>query len=236
MLLLEDLRYELARQRAMRVQPVNGTLELVGESFIASEPTIFGKPNEDYIERELEWYLSGSLNVNDIPGGAPRIWKQVATPDGEINSNYGFLFFSEENGLQLDNVVKHLLADPLTRRATAVYTRPTIHQDWNRDGMSDFICTNAVQYLIRDGRLDVIVQMRSNDVVFGYRNDYAWHKYCQQVVLDDLNYHRDRIWDGDVDEIRPGRIIWHAASLHIYERHFHLLDHFLETGDPFGDL
>ena len=35
-------------------------------SFIADEPAIFGTPSEDYIQKELDWYLSGSTNVNDI--------------------------------------------------------------------------------------------------------------------------------------------------------------------------
>lgn len=221
MLYMEDLRDEFARLR-VEGKVVNGTLELIGESFLASEPTIFGAPSNDYTKREIDWYVSGSLNVNDIPGGAPVIWKRVATPEGEINSNYGFLFFDEKNGSQLENVVKHLLADINTRRATAVYTRPSIHEDWNRDGMQDFICTNAVQYLVRDGKLNVIVQMRSNDVVFGYRNDYAWHRYAQNCVLADLA--------ANGVKLQPGRIVWHAASLHIYERHFWLLDEYIETG------
>lgn len=227
MLRIEDLRDEFARARKDGLI-TNGTIELVGESFIASEPTIFGAPNEDYIKRELAWYKSGSLNVNDIPGGAPKIWKAVATPDGFINSNYGWLMFDEANGMQIEQVVQHLLADPQTRRATAVYTRPTIHQDWNRDGMTDFICTNAVQYLIRDGQLVVVVQMRSNDVIFGYRNDYAWHKYLQELILSDLEAH------GIV--YGAGPIIWHAASLHVYERHFWILDHFVDTGDAFPEV
>lgn len=222
MLHMEDLRYEFARLRRTG-KTVNGTIELIGESFIATEPTIFVKPNHDYIAREIEWYKSGSLNVNDIPGGAPKIWEQVSSTDGLINSNYGYLFFSEENGLQLDNVVKHLLEDFGTRRATAVYTRPSIHSEWDYDGMSDFICTNAVQYLIRDNRLEVVVQMRSNDAIFGYRNDYAWHRYAQQVVASALADH------GVYVEI--GKMTWNAASLHVYERHFYLIDHFIETGE-----
>lgn len=207
---------------------VNGTLEIVGESFIADEESIFGQPNQDYIDRELAWYQSGSLNVNDIPGGAPTIWKRVATPTGEINSNYGHLLFSEENGLQFEHVVQALIADPGTRRATAIYTRPSMHADWNRDGMSDFVCTNAVQYLIRENQLVMVVQMRSNDVVFGYRNDYAWHRWTQQQLIKDLAEHGIHV--------EPGSIIWNAASLHIYERHFWILDHFIETGDPFPQV
>ena len=222
MLTVDDIRYDLADAYASG-RFVGNTVEIVGSSFIADEPTIFGLVNNDYVARELDWYKSGSLNVNDIPGGAPAIWKRVATPTGEINSNYGHLFLSEENGNQIEHVVRHLLQDPQSRRATAVYTRPSIHEDWNRDGMQDFICTNAVQYFLRSGRLQVVVQMRSNDVVFGYRNDYAWHRYAQQLVIDDLKSH-------DVHVVAGG-VVWQASSLHIYDRHFWILDEFIKSGN-----
>ena len=32
------------------------TIEMIGASFIADEPAIFGKPNWDYINSEIEWY------------------------------------------------------------------------------------------------------------------------------------------------------------------------------------
>jgi len=202
---------------------VGDTVEILGASFIASDKTIFGKPNEDYIRREIQWYLSKSLFVDDIPVKTPLIWRQIASDSGEINSNYGYLFLAKENGSQLDAVVDHLIQDSGSRRATAVYTNPFIHKQWNRDGMSDFICTNAVQYLIRDGKLEVVVQMRSNDAIFGYRNDYAWQKYAQDLVVDKLAS------NGLVYE--PGNIIWNAASLHIYKRHFELISNYAASGD-----
>ena len=52
--------------------------------------------------------------------------------------------------------------------------------------------------------------MRSNDVIFGYRNDYAWQKY----VLDKLS------WDLHV---QSGDIHWQVQNLHVYERHFELV-------------
>ena len=99
-------------------------LEIINANFIADEPTIFGSPNENYIKRELEWYKSKSLNVNEIPGGAPTIWKQVADMDGWINSNYGWCIWSSENFSQYDNVREELLKNPESRRATMIYTRP----------------------------------------------------------------------------------------------------------------
>ena len=185
-------------------------IELVGESFIADQPAIFGTVNQEYVQHELDWYLSTSLNVNDIPGGPPKIWQQVSDKDGFINSNYGWCIFHPDNGFQYDRTKEELLKNPWSRRAIMIYNRPSMHMDYNLNGMSDFMCTNAVQYLIRDDKLNAVVQMRSNDVVFGYKNDYAWQKFVLDKLAADL-------------EIDPGKIIWNAGSLHVYERHFKLV-------------
>jgi thymidylate synthase len=184
------------------------TIEMIGATFEADEPTIFGDVNDDYIQRELEWYKSMSLYVDDIPGITPAIWKKVADRGGKINSNYGWAIYHKDNYLQYANVLNELQFSPNSRRAVMIYTRPTMWNDYNRDGMSDFMCTNTVQYMIRDEQLVVIVQMRSNDVVFGYRNDYAWQKYVAFHMTKDLKL------------TKQPKIIWHVGSLHVYERHF----------------
>ena len=196
------------------------TLEILGASFIADEPSIFGEVNEDYVARELEWYLSQSLNVNDIPGETPKIWQAVASKDGLINSNYGYLVFNEKNFSQYQNVLAELKANPNSRRAVMIYTRPSMHNEYNTDSMSDFICTNAVQYLIRDGRLHVVVQMRSNDAWAGYRNDYAWQVYVQTLLANGLG-------------VLTGDIIWQVGNLHLYERQFYLVEHYAKTGETY---
>lgn len=185
-------------------------LEIVGVSFLADESAIFGKVNEEYVKKELSWYMSTSLNVNDIPGGAPAIWKQVADADGFINSNYGWAIFSEDNYDQYFNTLVELKKNPQSRRAEMIYTRPNMWNDYNKNGRSDFMCTEAVQYFIRNDQLDVVVKMRSNDVVFGYKNDYAWQKHVQERLARDL-------------QVDVGDIIWQVGSLHVYERHFNLV-------------
>lgn len=192
------------------------TVEIIGQSFIANEDLIFGERNTDYVERELAWYKSMSLNVNDIPGETPKIWKQVATPEGLINSNYGYLVYSNENYSQFNNVISELVRNPDSRRAIMVYTRPSIWYEYDKDGMSDFICTNAVQYMIRDRKLHAVVSMRSNDAVFGFKNDYAWQQYILKELLAKINISEPSVKLGD--------IIWCAGSLHVYERHFQYID------------
>ena len=44
------------------------TVELQNIHFICDKDYIVREPNYDYAKREIEWYESQSLNVNDIPG------------------------------------------------------------------------------------------------------------------------------------------------------------------------
>ena len=189
------------------------TIELLGASFIANEEAIFGTPNRDYIETELEWYESESTNVNDIYDDyreAPAAWLMTANAHGEINSNYGHLIYGEKYYNQYDQVVEELTQNPDSRRASMIYTRPSIWIEYNENGKNDFICTNSVTYYIRDHALHCVVQMRSNDVIFGYRNDYAWQDYVLRHLANDLS-------------IDPGDIHWQVQNLHVYERHFDMV-------------
>jgi len=191
-------------------------IEVVGASFLADEESIFRKPNYTYIAAELDWYEGMSLSVYDLCGGEPpKIWEDISSRWGEINSNYGWCIYSQSNGEQYARCLETLLGHRESRRAIMIYTRPQMQLEWNRDGMNDFICTNAVQYLIRNGRMHAVVQMRSNDVVFGYINDRAWqyHVLCQLVA--DYNAHLS-----ESEKVVVGDIHWCVGSLHVYERHF----------------
>jgi len=199
------------------------TIELIGASFIADSPAIFGEPNQDYIDAEIKWYETESTNINrlaEIYGKAPAAWQYSANEHGEINSNYGTLIYGEQYHNQYENVLNELLENPDGRRATMVYNRPSIWIDYKTDDKNDFICTNAVAYYIRDGLLHAVVQMRSNDVVFGYRNDYAWQLHVMQQLCDDLNANSLRMFDDPLD---VGTMTWQVQNLHVYERHFNLV-------------
>ena len=196
------------------------TIEMLGASFIADQSSIFGKPADEYIAKEIEWYESQSTNINDIYGDerpAPAAWEYAADKHGNINSNYGKLIFSEVYFDQFNSVVFELDDNRDTRRASMIYTRPSIWTEFDKGGMSDFICTNSVTYYIRYNVLHAVVQMRSNDVVFGYKNDYAWQQYVLKKVCD--AYNKLNMFD----PIEPGDIVWQVQNLHVYERHFNLV-------------
>lgn len=190
------------------------TIEIIGQSYIVDEDVIFGTLNHEYSQKEVQWYLSESLNVYDMPN-TPQIWRQVCDSNGYINSNYGWCIFSKENGQQYKHCLRTLRKDKDSRRAMMHYTRPSMQWEYNKNGMSDYMCTNHVQILIRDNKLNYILSQRSCDSVFGYKSDIFWAKYVHNRLLEDLkeNY----------PDLELGDLIHQVGSLHIYERHFNLV-------------
>ena len=68
--------------------------------------------------------------------------------------------------------------------------------------------------MIRDNKLIYVVNMRSNDAIFGYKNDKAWHDYVHDRAIGAL--------EKTYPELTKGQMYWNAGSLHIYPRHFNL--------------
>lgn len=212
----EDIKNILVEKYKNKDFDATGNISIVAASFIADKPYIIREPNQEYVERELAWYLSESLNVHDIPGKTPKIWEQVSDADGFINSNYGWTTFSKENFSQFDRVAEELANNRASRQGVVIFIRPTMHDDSKRNGMHDFICTYCYNFKIEHNKLYMIVNMRSNDCVFGYDNDYAFADYVFDKMLEELHK--------TYPELSKGEMFWRADNFHVYERHFKYLD------------
>lgn len=211
-----DIRNTLKEKYREKNFDATGNVSIIAASFVATEPYIIREPNTDYIERELQWYLSESLNVHDIPGNTPKIWEQCADKDGFINSNYGWTTFSKENYSQFDKVLFELATNKNSRQGVVIFIRPTMHEDSKRNGMHDFICTYCYNFKIEDNKLYMIVNMRSNDCVFGYDNDYAFADYVFDKMLNELQK--------TYPDLEKGVMFWRADNFHCYPRHFKYLE------------
>ena len=235
MMTTEDIKAELIQKYKNNDFRIlyNGTVktvEIQNAHFICDKDWIIREPNYEYANREIEWYKSQSLFVEDIPGKTPAIWEQSADKDGKINSNYGWCIWSNENGNQYRCCLNTLVKDPYSRQAVMLYTRPSMQKDANENGRHDFMCTYSVQCFLNDKvddsipgqlipyyELKYIVYMRSNDVVYGFTSDYQWHKYVQTKLAEDLSKKLNCT-------VIPEQIEWNAGSLHVYERHFKYLE------------
>lgn len=165
-----------------------------------------------YIQAELDWYLSQDrcIKGHELIETNP-IWQRISA-NNYVNSNYGWCVFSDENGSQYKHVLKHLNNDLYTKHATIIYTRPSIHEEYNdgKHATYDMMCTMYTDCLVRYNRLDYIVHQRSSDAWNGLRNDLAWHQFMFNKILDDLNKTHG-------NSILPGMIYFNIDSCHIYK-------------------
>jgi thymidylate synthase len=173
------------------------------------------KTPENYVAAELEWYNSMDLSVDKI-GETAKIWKQIASEEGKVNSNYGWCIYSDENYNQYQHCLEELKNIPDSRRACMIYQRPSMWEDYNYKGMSDFICTWGTHWFIRNGKLLCLVLMRSNDGVYGIGADFAWACHVYMKLYEDLKE--------TYQDLSIGSIIWCPDSFHVYEKHFNMLE------------
>lgn len=108
---------------------------------------------------------------------------------------------------QLDMCYRRLNEDPDTRRAVCVINNPIYDQI---DSSLDVPCTMSFQFLNRGGLLDMIVFMRSNDLVKGYPNDTCEFQWFQEILAG---------WLG----LEVGAYHHIVGSLHVYEKDFRLI-------------
>ncbi len=157
------------------------------------------KWNPVYAEAEWQWYLSGDRNIaklGELYGKVPEIWKRMAFPNGNVNSNYGWQWRRND---QIDYVVNLLRNEPETRQATI-----SIYDGKEHDTFAfDTPCTYAVQFTIVNNRLDMCVVMRSNDLWYGFCNDQYCFSRMQEMVCNELN-------------IELGTYYHFAHNMHLY--------------------
>jgi thymidylate synthase len=181
------------------------------------------KTNDAYVAKELIWYLSQDRNIDGWVDDV-KIWQLTADKNGLVNSNYGWCIFSKENGSQFENALQELIASPDSRRASMIYTRPSMWHDWNENERNDFMCTHYVQVYIRNNELQYHVHQRSCDTIFGFFNDFAWHCYVY------MRFHKEYLnKTGESLRTSESSMKYIIDSLHVYERHFDLVKKIVEA-------
>lgn len=174
------------------------------------------KFNLDYAKKETLWYLRGDRFDTSICQEAGA-WNTLVQPDGGINSNYGQDIF--QGPKLFDWVIEELTRDKMSRRAVM----PLGRADMLGADNSDHRCTMFISYLIRDNRLIQSVHMRSNDAIFGLTNDVFFFGLLHQMVLVCLQEVYPDLELGEYHHI--------VDSIHVYERHFSMLDRLLSEND-----
>ena len=174
--------------------------------------------NWKYLAGEMAWYLKQDRDVDYI-GNFSNFWSRITNPDtNEINSNYGSLVFNKE---QFGWVVDSLVADKNSRQAIMFFNQPKFQFEGNKD----FVCTMYANFFIRENKLNMKVQMRSNDIFYGLTFDAPFFSFLlQSIHIKLLETYPD---------LQLGDYYHFTDNLHFYERHFSLADSIkIEKIDP----
>ena len=200
--------------------------------------------NLKYLLGEFIWYITGQ---NTPEGILPysKFWINITNSGdhdgyekGSINSNYGNRLFGHSalgafydgnpytgSGVgeinQWQETVDLLTRDRDTRQAIM-----NIHVPSDRHvGNKDVPCTMTLQWFIRENRLHLIVNMRSNDVILGFTNDvfqFTMLQECMQVQLKEV-----------YPELELGHYFHNAGSMHVYSRHFEMAEKIIASDKAF---
>src|SRR5690606_17999250 len=97
---------------------------------------------------------------------------------------------TEQDGIkrtdQLEYVVKILTKDPSSRQAVISITDPANDQldfQGNLVETKDIPCCRLIQFMIVDGKLDMTVYFRSNDILFGLQQVNVFNNTFIQEML-----------------------------------------------------
>lgn len=179
-----------------------GVIELTGVTLLFNDPTtvmlpvgVNRKVNTKLAAVEALQLISGTFDADLIRRTAPGYAEVLVDPD---DPNYGA--YGPRLRHQLDEVYRELRARPTSRRAVlSIWREDDLYHDGDRP------CTLTLQFLVRDGRLELIVNMRSQDVWLGVPYDVFMFSQLQLSLARQL-------------AVDVGRYTHHVGSLHLYDR------------------
>lgn len=155
-----------------------------------------------FMAAEAYWITSGSMFVVDIEPYNKHI-AQFSDDNYIFNGAYGPPFIN-----QLMYIVNTLKFDPSSRQAVLTI--------WKQNPIKtkDYACTLSLQFIIRNGKINTIVNMRSNDLWLGRPYDLFNFTIMTLRVLTLLNADYRETF-GEIYKL--GNLYLNVGSTHIYE-------------------
>lgn len=202
------------------------TRELINVNLVLTNPrerllySKVRKHNYTYASAEFLWYMAGTNQLDFIAHYLPNMADY--SDDGKtVNSAYGYRIFGKHNHFpnQWLNVINLLKRDPESRQAIM-----TIHYQQDIGKITkDVPCTMNLHFIIRENKLNFLVQMRSNDAYMGLIYDVFSFTLLQEHMVNCL-----RMADPDLfSKLELGTYIHKSDSMHLYERNLEGVNYLL---------
>ena len=165
---------------------------------------------------EILWiWQKKSNNVNELNS---HIWDQWAGEDGTIGKAYGYQLgkkykFKTKDGIkemdQVDYVLYLLKNDPASRR---IMTNLFNHEELKDMNLEP--CAYGTQWLVKEGKLHLILNQRSQDMLTAN----GWNV---------MQYAALQCMFAQVVGLKPGTLTHNIGDCHIYDRHVPLIKQLL---------
>jgi thymidylate synthase len=193
--------------------PTKGAnLEVLGASLVLTDPIRRVSRTESRSKiisclGEFLWYLTADNDLSFVSRYIPN-YKDSAEDDGKIHGGYGPRLFNM-HGIynQLENVIALLTEKKTSRRALIQLfdAADLVPQNTQGKQYKDIPCTISLQFLIRENKLHLFVNMRSNDAFKGITHDIFAFTMIQEFVA--------RILKCDL-----GKYYHFVSSMHLYKK------------------
>ena len=154
---------------------------------------------------EFVWMMTGSDRVDWIQQFNSRMGEFAN--DGRLNGAYGNRWRFPVD--QITIAAQRLRKDPLTRQAVISMWNPVLDAE---SGMNDYPCNTHIYFRVIDHHLNMTVCNRSNDLIWGMLGANVVHMTLLQELI------------ASMAGIPMGKYQVFTNNLHIYERHWPLLD------------
>lgn len=162
---------------------------------------------------ELLWiWQKKSNNVHDLNS---HIWDSWADETGSIGKAYGYQLgvkhrYKEGMFDQVDRVLYDLKNNPASRR---IITNIYVHKDLSE--MNLYPCAYSVTFNVTNGKLNAILNQRSNDMAVA--NNWNVAQYAVLVHMF-----------AQVSNLEVGELVHVIADAHIYDRHVPQVERMLQ--------
>jgi thymidylate synthase len=171
--------------------------------------------------REMEWFLSGSNNINDLHPSVHKWWKPWANESGFIHNNYGKQLRSFD-GAGFGPVKVHNSVDQIQYMIDTLknnpHSRRNVITTWHTHDMvsPNTPITNChgtvIQAFVENGELHITMYQRSADIVLGLPHNW-------------IQYWAFMMWMSVRTGLCAGTLTWIGGDCHIYEDHSELAGH-----------
>lgn len=126
---------------------------------------------------EFMWYLAGSNNLEFIAYYIPNYGK-YSDDKKTIYGGYGPRLFGKNKYAQFDRIINILRTKQDSRQAVIQLFDSNDIVESHRD----IPCTCTIQLFLRKGKLDMLVNMRSNDAYMGLPHDIFCFTLFQEII------------------------------------------------------